>query len=29
MWHEEWTHQMENVGSRDHYAIVVETKNGA
>ena len=29
MWHEEWTHQVENVGPRDLYAIVVETKNGA
>jgi mannose-6-phosphate isomerase-like protein (cupin superfamily) len=29
MWHEEWTHQVENVGSRDVYAIVVESKNGA
>jgi mannose-6-phosphate isomerase-like protein (cupin superfamily) len=28
MWHEEWTHQVENVGNRDLYAIVVESKNG-
>jgi mannose-6-phosphate isomerase-like protein (cupin superfamily) len=29
MWHGEWTHQVENVGSRDLFAIVVESKNGA
>ncbi len=26
MWHEEWTHRVENVGSSDVHAIVVETK---
>ena len=26
MWHEEWTHRVENVGISDIRAIVVETK---
>ncbi len=26
MWHEEWTHQVENVGSSDVRAIIVEAK---
>lgn len=26
MWHEAWTHQVENVGSTDLYAIIVESK---
>ena len=26
MWHEEWTHQVENVGTSDLLAIVVENK---
>lgn len=26
MWHEEWTHQVENVGSQDVSAIIVETR---
>ncbi len=26
MWHEEWTHTVENVGSTDIRAIIVETK---
>ena len=26
MWHEEWTHQVENVGSSDVHAIIVEAK---
>ncbi|MDA0988196.1 MAG: hypothetical protein O2783_03490 [Chloroflexi bacterium] len=26
MWHEEWTHQVENVGTSDIKAIVVELK---
>ena len=28
MWHEAWTHQVENVGGRDLYAIIVESKLG-
>ena len=26
MWHEEWTHRVENVGSSDVHAIIVEAK---
>ncbi len=26
MWHEEWTHRVQNVGTSDVHAIVVETK---
>jgi|SRR3990170_7799741 len=26
MWHEEWTHRVENVGSSDILAIIVESK---
>ncbi len=26
MWHEEWTHQVQNLGTSDVHAIVVETK---
>ena len=26
MWHEEWTHRVENVGTSDIRAIIVETK---
>ena len=26
MWHEEWTHRVENVGSSDVRAIIVEAK---
>ena len=26
MWHEAWTHQVENVGTRDLKAIIVERK---
>ena len=26
MWHEEWTHRVENVGTTDIRAIIVETK---
>jgi len=26
MWHEEWTHQVENTGSSDILAIIVESK---
>ncbi len=26
MWHEEWTHQVENIGSSDIRAIIVESK---
>lgn len=26
MWHEEWTHQVENIGSADILAIIVESK---
>lgn len=29
MWHEEWTHQVENVGSNDLYAIIVENKTAS
>jgi hypothetical protein len=28
MWHEPWTHRVENVGTTDIRAIIVETKNG-
>lgn len=28
MWHEEWTHQVENIGSSDIVAIIVESKGG-
>ena len=28
MWHEAWTHRVENVGSSDIYAIIVENKDG-
>ena len=28
MWHEAWTHQVENIGSTDIHAIVVESKAG-
>lgn len=28
MWHEAWTHQVENVGRTDLYAIIVESKEG-
>ncbi len=27
MWHEPWTHQVENVGSSDVKAIIVESKH--
>ncbi len=26
MWHEAWTHQVENIGDTDIYAIVVEAR---
>jgi len=26
MWYEEWTHQVENIGSSDVNAIIVEAK---
>ena len=26
MWHEEWTHQVENIGTSDIHAIIVESK---
>jgi quercetin dioxygenase-like cupin family protein len=26
MWHEAWTHQVENIGSRDLMAVIVERK---
>src|SRR3972149_9649127 len=26
MWHEPWTHTVENVGSKDVHAIIVESK---
>jgi hypothetical protein len=26
MWHEEWTHRVENLGTTDIQAIIVETK---
>jgi mannose-6-phosphate isomerase-like protein (cupin superfamily) len=26
MWHEEWTHQVENIGNSDIRAIIVESK---
>ena len=26
MWHEEWTHSVENLGTTDVHAIIVETK---
>ena len=26
MWHEEWTHRVENVGTSDLHAIIVEAK---
>ena len=26
MWHEEWTHQVENVGTSEVHAIIVEAK---
>ena len=26
MWHEEWTHTVENIGSSDIKAIIVEAK---
>ncbi|MEE9285133.1 MAG: hypothetical protein V3V35_05310 [Dehalococcoidia bacterium] len=26
MWHEEWTHQVENIGATDIRAIIVESK---
>ena len=26
MWHEEWTHRVENIGTSDILAIIVETK---
>lgn len=29
MWHEPWTHRVENVGSSDLEAIIVESKTGA
>jgi mannose-6-phosphate isomerase-like protein (cupin superfamily) len=28
MWHEPWTHQVENVGTSNIRAIIVESKNG-
>jgi beta-alanine degradation protein BauB len=28
MWHEPWTHQVENIGSTDIQAIIVENKHG-
>jgi beta-alanine degradation protein BauB len=28
MWHEPWTHRVENIGDRDIRAIIVESKNG-
>ena len=28
IWHEEWTHQVENIGSSDIQAIIVEDKRG-
>jgi oxalate decarboxylase/phosphoglucose isomerase-like protein (cupin superfamily) len=28
MWHEPWTHQVENVGTSDIYAVIVESKAG-
>ena len=27
IWHEEWTHRVENIGSSDIHAIIVEGKN--
>ena len=29
MWHEEWTHQVENIGSADLRAVIVESKTGS
>ena len=29
MWHDEWTHQVENIGTTDIHAIIVETKSGS
>ena len=26
MWHEEWTHQVENIGTSDILAVIVESK---
>ena len=28
MWHEEWTHKVENIGTADILAIIVEDKRG-
>ena len=28
MWHEEWTHRVENIGASDIQAIIVESKQG-
>ena len=28
MWHEEWTHKVENIGTSDIQAIIVESKRG-
>ncbi|MBI2965538.1 MAG: hypothetical protein HYY34_04960 [Chloroflexi bacterium] len=28
MWHEAWTHQVENVGQSELYAVIVESKAG-
>ncbi|MCA1645396.1 MAG: hypothetical protein LC797_07990 [Chloroflexi bacterium] len=28
MWHEAWTHQVENVGTTEIRAVIVETKDG-
>ncbi len=28
MWHEAWTHQVENIGTTDLLAIIVENKQG-
>jgi quercetin dioxygenase-like cupin family protein len=28
MWHEAWTHQVENLGTSDIYAVIVESKTG-
>ncbi len=27
IWHEEWTHRVENIGSTDIHAIIVEAKS--
>jgi len=29
MWHEPWTHRVQNVGTSDIRAVIVESKNGA